>query len=524
MEPGGLEAGADAFDAAGPGDASTADPSPMDATARDGGSRADGTPGADAASAGSDPCRPFDAPSPDTLFASQRRVFAHYFHPFPLSLDDAEAASDYYNTNYLRPSGEGGKWTAQGGFLRQRPLPVAVGAKGTYKLDNMKREIALAMAGGITGFMFDVMGVNQANAGSELLMMLEAAAAVDARFKIVVMPDLSALANADAAVEASQVQKIIESVASSPASYRLADGRIVVSSFYAEGRPASWWRSIFSALEAKKINVAFVPVFLDLSSNSSAFAPISYGLSLWGTATPGGARAVRALPAQAHAAGAIFMAPILSQQYRPKDFLFWEAGNSAAFRESWGSAIGGGADWAQIVTFNDFSESGQITPYTDATLSETIGTGYYDLNAYYASWFLTGQAPAITHDVLYYVYRREPTNAAAPAQSSATKVTGGTAAQNDVELVAFLTAPGTLRITLGGKTFTKEAPAGLTTMTAPQHPGTPVFALARGGADVFSFEGGVDIVGAAGLPSGVLDLTYWSGSASAAGTCARRIP
>ncbi len=155
---------------------------------------------------------------------------------------------------------------------------------------------------------------------------------------------------------------------------------------------------------------------------------------------------MQTLPAAAHATGDIFMMPVLSQQYRPKDFLYWEAGNSTALRNAWTSAIAGGSDWTQIVTWSDFSESGEIEPYTDRSLSNEIGTGYYDLNAYFASWFLTGQAPPITHDVLYYFYRREPPDAAAAAQTTATTAANGQAPENDVELVAFLTAPGTLAI------------------------------------------------------------------------------
>jgi hypothetical protein len=182
------------------------------------------------------------------------------------------------------------------------------------------------------------------------------------------------------------------------------------------------------------------------------------------------------------------------------------------------SAINGDADWVQLVTWNDFSESGQISPYTDATLKGDIGTGYYDMNAFYAAWFLTGQKPTITHDVLYYFYRREPGTAAAPAQSQLdTNVTH--TVENDIELVAFLTAPGTLKITIGGKTYTQNASAGIASFKIPTQPGIPLFTLSRNGTDVFSFVGGVQIYGSSGIPSGVQDLTYWSGSAALSGIC-----
>ncbi|HEX7663316.1 MAG TPA: glycoside hydrolase family 71 protein, partial [Polyangiaceae bacterium] len=443
---------------------------------------------------------------------------AHYFYPYPLSLDNKTSSADYYNVNYLSPDGESGKFKGNGGLLRSRPLSVAPGASATFKVDDAKKEIALAMAAGITGFTVDVMGASQANAGSQLQNLFAAANAVDSRFKIVVMPDMSALGD-----DAAAVETIVESIASNPAAYKLADGRLVVSPFDANVESASWWQSVLSALAAKGIKVAFVPVFLGWQNYASSFEPISYGLSDWGTATPSAQAAMQSWPGTAHAAGKIFMTPIDNQQYRPKSFLYWESGNSQAFRNGWNSAIAGGADWVQEVTWSDFSESGQIEPYTDATLRSDIGTGFYNLNAYYASWFLTGSQPTITKDVLYYFYRREPTNAAASAQTKATTVVGA-AGENDIELLAFLTSPGTLSITIGGKTSTMSAPAGITSFKVPLAAGTPKFSLVRGSSNVISFDGGVQIYGASGLPNGTLDLTYWTGSASASGTCKITIP
>ena len=38
----------------------------------------------------------------------QAKVFAHYFTPYPISLDNAAPSQDYYARNYLAPDGEGG--------------------------------------------------------------------------------------------------------------------------------------------------------------------------------------------------------------------------------------------------------------------------------------------------------------------------------------------------------------------------------------------------------------------------------
>ena len=454
-------------------------------------------------------------PSSDALFNSSKRVFAHYFHPFPVSIDNAAPANDYYNRNYLSPTGESSKFVKEGGFLRQRPLGVPASSKPNWVQLNMEGEVRSAIARGITGFTFDSLSASDAtDPNSALHLMLAAAHAVDSRFKIVVMPDITVLGS-----DSNSVVAIIASVAADPAAYHLSDGRLVVSAFDAGLNAPTWWQSVISRLSSQGIHVAFVPTFLAWPATADAFAAFSYGFGDWGAATVGGSDAMLGDPDIIHKTyNKIFMMPVDPQQYRPKDFVFWEAGNSAAYRSAWTSSIQGDSDWVQLVTWNDFSESAAVAPVTDATLQRSIGTGYYNLTGYYASWFLTGQQPQITHDVLYYFYRREATTAAGPAQSQKDVIATGVA-ENNIELLAFLTSPGVLKITVGGKSYTQNAAAGMVSFKIPSQPGTPVFTLSRNGTDVFSLPGGVAIYGAGGLPSGYQDLTYWSGSASKAGVC-----
>jgi Glycosyl hydrolase family 71 len=468
------------------------------------------------ASNNGDACIAAPMPAADALFNSSKRVFAHYVSTFPVSIDNAASATDYYNEQYLSKTGESGKWLKQGGFLRQRPLGVAAGAKSTFQLLNMEREVRAAIARGITGFTFNSMSATDAtDSGSVLHDLLAAAHAVDSRFKIVIMPDITVLGT-----DSNAVVQIIASVAGSPAAYRLSDGRLVVSAFDAGLNPPSWWQSVISRLNSQGIQVAFVPTFVSWPTTADAFAAFSYGFGDWGTATVAGAGAMEGDPEIIHSTyGKIFMMPVDPQQYRPKGFNFWEASNSAAFRGAWSASIQGDADWVQMVTWNDFSESSGVAPATDATLQRNIGTGFYNLTGYYAAWFLTGHEPRVTHDVLYYFYRREATGAAAPAQSQKDSIVTGLA-ENDIELLAFLTSPGVLKITIGGKTYTQNAAAGVVSFKVPTQAGIPLFTLSRSGTDVFSFHGGVQIYGSAGLPSGVQDFSYWSGSASKTGICA----
>ena len=462
-------------------------------------------------------CLPFSMPDSAVLFKSQKKVFAHYFYPFPLSIDNKPADGDYYNAQYLNPKGENGKHTAIGGYLRQRPLPVGANPSAEWRLQNVETEVRTAIARGISGFTIDVMsGKEAADSNSHLNMLMKAAKAVDPRFKIVVMPDISALK-----ADANAVSQIIAAAAASDSAYRLEDGRLVVSAFNAGLNPPAWWQSIFDQLNSRGIKIAFVPTFLGWTAQAASFAGISHGFSDWGTATAASSDAMKRDASLAHDSyGKLYMMPVDPQQYRPKDSIYWEPGNSTAFRTAWMSAINSGADWVQLVTWSDFSESSEVEPYTDASLRTDIGTGFYDLTGYYAAWFLSGAQPRITQDVLYYFYRREPTNAASPAQSAANKLTGNAAAENAIELVSFLTEPATLKISIGGQSFTQEAAAGITSFKVPTAPGIPQFTLSRNGVDIFSFQGPVQIYGSSGLPSGAIDMTYWSGSASKRGVCA----
>lgn len=448
---------------------------------------------------------PFSMPSADVLFASPRKVYAHYFYPFPLAIGSQPAASDYYNLQYLAPGGEAGKWAKVGGYLRARPLPVAPGTM----LSNMELEVRMAIDRGITGFTFDILSLADAILPSgHLQTMLAAAFVIDSRFRIVPMLDMSSMAG----LTVAQVVQLCTTISAHPAIEYLPDGRLVLAAFNATLQPLAWWEQVIAALNDADINVAFVPILLGGVNDAGSLDPISYGVGAWGTAEAAPSLALQSAAATAHGLGLTYMLPICPQQFRPKSSNFWECSNSTAFRSAWMSAINSATDSVQIVTWSDFSESGQVQPYTDATLAPNIGTGFYDLNAYYATWFLTGKQPAITRDVLYWFYRRESSKAAHANQPNAFTVVGP-AEESNIELLAFLTMPGTLKI--NGTIL--SAPAGITSFKVPAVPGNPVFALQRNGSNVLHFFGPVTIVGPEGLPSGVLDLTYWSGSCARGG-------
>ena len=60
----------------------------------------------------------------------------------------------------------------------------------------------------------------------------------------------------------------------------------------------------------------------------------------------------------------------------------------------------------------------------------------------------------------------------------------GSTMANNIEVVGFLTAPGTLEIDVGATTQTLDVPAGIQAFTIPLVEGTPTFKLTRDGSTV----------------------------------------
>ena len=466
-----------------------------------------------------DACLPFTMPSKDTILSSPKKVFANYFLRHPLSLDNRDWTEDYYTRNYLQPHGEKDKWLSEGGFIRARPLPTPKisGANSVrYEIENIKKEIRLAISRGINGFVFDILDIKDISMNGYLGNMLTAIAEVDPRFKLVISPSVSSLKNGMA-----DVLKIIQNVYdnNNPILLHSPDGKLVIAPFNPESFPASDWLKLVEQLKTEGKDVFLMPFFLSVNDTYlTDYNKISGGFGTWGTAYPNQGITLLANTQSAHKLKKIFMAGIQPQGYRPKNFMYWEPEASAGYRNSWIGAIEGNADIIQLVTWNDFSESTQIAPYTD--LSGSSGTGFFNLTGYYSSWFITGQQPQITHDVLYYFYRKHTVTATTPMAAKPTLPAFSNIKGVDViELIAFLTEPGTLSIKIGNKEYNQEVQKGIQSIRAPLEKGLPEFSLIRHNRKIIAFRGATQIYGDNGLPSGFADLTYWSGSASANGTC-----
>lgn len=416
---------------------------------------------------------PFDLPSNATLKGSPKKVFAHYFTPYPISLDNKAATTDYYTNGYLNPAGESGKHAAYGGLLRDRPLARAPIASN-YQLEDMKTEIRRASEAGLDGFTVDMLGLSGTH-WDRLKLLLQAAPQVDGNFKIMLMPDSNSGATNDAAALAAS----IASIANSPAVYKLSDGRLVVSPFYPEKRGAAYWQNFISIMKNQYgITVAFVPCFLNYNANAAAFAPFSYGFSNWGNRSPALNASLASNIADAHAKGKIWMQPVSVQDSRPNQGIYDEANNTENLRVTWNAAIANNAEWVQIPTWNDFSEGAQISP------SANNNWGPLDISSYYLTRYKTGTWPTIKRDVLYVSHRKQP--AAAKPTGGQTKLMtlrgGSSPARDTVEVLSVLPAAGNITVKVGASSYSYSAPAGLSSKTYPLSSGTVYASLSRNNA------------------------------------------
>lgn len=451
-------------------------PTPTAPGGSSGGQDAGTTPGAGDAGAGRPAgALPFDLPGPAALRtggAAKKLVFAHYFTPYPLSLDNASADADYYTRNYLNPAGENGKHERYGGLLRDRPLPVQPKG-GNWERANLEQEVRTARAAGLDGFTLDMLSLSGPNRDRAQLLM-EAAHAVDPGFKIMLMPDMTSLNTDDPGVLADAVAAL----GKAPAAHRLGDGRLVVSPSRPRRRASPGGRR---SSTCSGPGTASAP---PSSRRSSTTTPTAHGSRRSATASPsGGSRsyvgqesATRDVQ-RAHGMGKIWMQPVSVQDARPNQGVYDEAGNTATLRSTWTHAIDDGADWVQLTTWNDYSEGSQFAP------SLHNGYAYLDLSSYYLTKFKTGSWPKIVRDTLY-VSARTQFAAADPtgAQSLVMSLRKGSAAPRDtVEVLSFLKAPATVRTLVGTAEDAHEAPAGIHSELLPLRPGTSSAAVVRDG-------------------------------------------
>jgi len=420
--------------------------------------------------------------SPDEAFPfvrvadsnSPKKVIVHYFPPMPISLDNSEPSADYWTKQYLTASGEGGKWADNGGYVRERPLPREPWPTMDWRDKDALLDVLRAKLMGADAFGVDIIGKQENQYWDQAERICKAAAAVPNFYFI---PEIDGASFSKYTVD--DVVKAAEHFAQCPSVYRLSNGKILFIPFAPDIETAQFWHSVKDKMDADGVQIAFVPDLLNPGKAAAEFAPFSDCISAWGDRDPnsivGGS--MEKAGASAKALTRCWMQPIAPQDARPKSFSFAEASNTAMFRDSWMQAIKSSADYVQLITWNDYSESTEIAPSSGTQFL------FYDLSAYYIQWYKTGREPQIRADAIYYSHRPQIFNPAVdfPSGSKHFKIVGSTPLENDVEMVAMLTKPAKMEIELNGQRTDADMPAGLRVLRVAASPGRPIFRILREG-------------------------------------------
>ena len=405
---------------------------------------------------------------------STKHVFVYYFPFFLASMDNQPVQRDHWATQYLQRDGENGKYRTVGGFTRERPLTQGPWNTPYWRQINETRDVLEARALGIDGF---IVGLQQLSEGGTLQIsrdVCSAAARFGEGFKIIASPDGAVLKG----TPVSEMVRLVKSFQTCPATFHLSDGSAVLAPFGAQNETPAYWKSVVDDLAGVGRLEALVPILLDPVKNSGPFQSVSVGLSHWGSRDPLSAidpTLTQALT-KARSSVSIWMQPITTQDMRPKDAIFWEARNTEAFRAAWMKAISDDVSWIDLITWNDYSEATEIEPSSGTQFL------FYDLAAYYISWFRSGHAPEIMRDAIFYSHRNQILKPDEPLAQGDKPFTllGKTPLSNEIEMIAFLTQPATLQIEIAGQVHVMTATAGLATMRIPASAGRPEFRILRG--------------------------------------------
>lgn len=454
----------------------------------------------------STPWLPFDMPTRTALATSNKRVFAHYFTTFPVSVDnDPAGATEYWQEKWLPPgTTEGTKNHAvYGGYVRDRKIFRAPRPQSNWKVLDKIDEVEQARSIGLDGFLVDVLQINGNEQWLRLLDLIEAtntanaAAGSSPPVKLCMMPDGTTSTTADADLLADNMAAI----ANEPCVYRHTDGRLLIAPYMPERVPAgdgnggtaavSFWTQFRNRMQnTYGINPHMFMCYTlswTASGQAPAFNNIAFGHGRWGDRNPsntGAANNSNRLAPQYNRTnfpGKQWMHFAAPQDVRPYGAKYWDAWGSENLRASWMAAIDGDADWVQVPTWDDFSESSGICPTRDS------GWAWADLTSYYLVRFKLGYWPPIVRDAAYLFHRRQPlTGVTYSSGQTSFMARQGSDNHQDIEALVFLTDGATVEIRVNGSVIASQvySSGGMKSLKVAQQNGTVSVRIIRNSTTV----------------------------------------
>lgn len=383
-------------------------------------------------------------------------------------------------------------------------------------VDDYEKEIREAQSRGIDGFAINCGGwsIKEPRYKERVLKIYEAARKLGSGFQLMISADMAGTLTRE------EIRDMVESFRDHPNQFR-RDGKPVLSTYHGDKALTEWVAQEFAGPR----DIVFLPYYfpnsrretptLDdarqvLADNEAAEGFFYFGAAGFPETI---ANSIRDIGATWKREGKIFMAPV-SPFYRGSggNYRVYESRGFEGMARQWMAAIDSGADYVEIVTWNDWGECTYVAPFGPVESTRLWNnhwgprlshTAFLDASRYYIDWFKTGKAPAITEEQLFYFYRPHPSSLEGiveyrPHGKTDLKGKSGKPRQwekleDRIYAIAFLTAPARLTVKCGGVEDVVEIPAGVQNVSVPLRPGTPEFVLTRDGKTLGSKLGEIVI-------------------------------
>lgn len=439
--------------------------------------------------------------------ATPKWCMTHYVPWTPRSMEDAKpkalgGTGDTYDNSYLPPGASA--YQTYGGWTRDRPIPRLPRGTGFEQLD-INDELADMAAAKFDGVFIDFVtgpksptSRNWLNIGRFFNASNTYYAATGKRFYVMPMIDGKGSASRSTTLtsttvninaSADEMADIYGGWLSQPGLWWYdTSGALTIAVYNPESWPSgytntvadrvTYWNRLKSTMLSRYgVSVKYLFCWVSDWNATSTGAPSTLGglasiLSRWGdrddTATKAANNNNRNAPAYSHSQYSKpwmhFVSPgdnRPSDTYSTSGYRWWESRGSRTFENTWRAAIDAGSncELIQQPTFNDYAEHAHIGP--------TVNQGYVfaDLNTYWLHWYKTGAAPTVQRDGLYLFHRIHNAGVTSGFTGPQTRfglAAGSTSAVNEVEVLVFAKAAGTIELLVNGSvTQTASAVVGM---------------------------------------------------------------
>jgi glucan endo-1,3-alpha-glucosidase len=156
------------------------------------------------------------------------------------------------------------------------------------------------------------------------------------------------------------------------------------------------------------------------------------------------------------------------------NFRVFESGGFEGMAAQWTAAIESGADWVEIVTWNDWGEATYVAPYGGPREQDLWNyhwgpllshEGFLDASDYFIEWFKSAKPPKIERDRIFYFYRlhaKTTEGIASPDSGEQGRPRGWQDLDDRLYITAFLTRPLTVDATIGDRHASASLDSGVT--------------------------------------------------------------